>query len=99
MWDPNERLSDADLAQSIASGMPKSPPNDHLLLKLGGAYLLGAGYTVIRDWIRDGGLEKLKSQGAGGASLADELEKLAKLRSDGVITDAEFEVAKRKLLG
>jgi membrane-associated protease RseP (regulator of RpoE activity) len=32
-------------------------------------------------------------------SVADELTKLAKLRSDGVLTDAEFQAQKMKLLG
>ncbi len=35
----------------------------------------------------------------GGASTADELEKLAKLKAAGTITDAEFEAQKAKLLG
>jgi Short C-terminal domain len=33
------------------------------------------------------------------SSVADELRKLAGLRSEGVISDAEFEAAKTKLLG
>ena len=37
---------------------------------------------------------------AGAApSVADELAKLAKLKSDGILTDAEFETQKKKLLG
>jgi hypothetical protein len=36
---------------------------------------------------------------APGPSMADELAKLAKLRDDGVITAAEFENQKSKLLG
>lgn len=32
-------------------------------------------------------------------SVADELSKLAKLKADGIITDAEFEAQKKKLLG
>jgi hypothetical protein len=36
---------------------------------------------------------------AAGSSPASELETLAKLRSDGAISDSEFEQAKRKLLG
>jgi hypothetical protein len=34
----------------------------------------------------------------GGASTADELEKLARLKAAGTITDAEFETQKTKLL-
>jgi hypothetical protein len=36
--------------------------------------------------------------GGGGASAADELARLADLKSKGVITDAEFEQAKAKAL-
>ena len=35
----------------------------------------------------------------GGGSSADELEKLAKLHSQGVLTDEEFAAQKAKLLG
>ena len=35
----------------------------------------------------------------GGASLADELAKLADLRDKGVLTEEEFQARKRKLLG
>jgi hypothetical protein len=34
----------------------------------------------------------------GGASTADELEKLSKLKDAGTITDAEFQAQKAKLL-
>jgi hypothetical protein len=34
-----------------------------------------------------------------GFSVADELEKLARLRAQNVITEAEFDQQKRKLLG
>ena len=37
-------------------------------------------------------------QNIAGASSADELTKLAKLKSDGVLTDAEFEAQKAKIL-
>ncbi|HEV3037009.1 MAG TPA: SHOCT domain-containing protein [Candidatus Angelobacter sp.] len=38
------------------------------------------------------------SHAAGGESIADELEKLAHLRERGVITDSEFDAAKKKVL-
>jgi hypothetical protein len=38
-------------------------------------------------------------QTAGAPDVATQLEKLAGLRSQGVITDAEFEAQKAKLLG
>ena len=40
-----------------------------------------------------------KSQGAGEPSYLDELERLAKLKDDGVITKEEFEDKKQQLLG
>lgn len=36
---------------------------------------------------------------AAAPSIADELSKLAKLRDDGILTDAEFDAQKKKLLG
>ena len=39
------------------------------------------------------------ARSAGSLSVADELTKLAKLKADGALTDAEFESQKRKLLG
>lgn len=35
---------------------------------------------------------------ANSTSLADELQKLANLRNEGILTDAEFEIQKQKLL-
>jgi hypothetical protein len=43
----------------------------------------------LRSWLQ---------QSAGGVSTADELTKLADLRSKGAISDAEFERAKAKIL-
>ncbi len=40
----------------------------------------------------------LSIEGGGPVSKADEIEKLARLWRDGVLTDAEFEAKKRKLL-
>ena len=39
-----------------------------------------------------------QTAGASGSSTADQLSKLADLKSQGVITDAEFEAQKQKLL-
>jgi magnesium-transporting ATPase (P-type) len=44
---------------------------------------------ALRSWVQ---------QTAGGTSTADELTKLADLRSKGVISDAEFDRAKTKIL-
>jgi len=38
-------------------------------------------------------------QGAGQPSYIDELERLAKLKDDGVITEEDFEAKKKQLLG
>jgi hypothetical protein len=43
----------------------------------------------LRSWVQ---------QAAGGVSTADELTKLADLRSKGVISDTEFDRAKAKIL-
>lgn len=40
-----------------------------------------------------------QTAGDSGGSLSDELHKLAALRDQGVITDADFEAGKAKLLG
>lgn len=40
-----------------------------------------------------------KGQQAGEPSYLDELERLAKLRDEGVITEEDFEAKKRQLLG
>ena len=39
------------------------------------------------------------SPGGSSAALGEELEKLAALRDQGILTDAEFDAAKRKTLG
>ena len=43
-------------------------------------------------------LRRAYIQDAGGPSVADELSKLAKLKEKGVITDAELQAQKAKLL-
>ena len=40
-----------------------------------------------------------EGEGAGESSYIDDLERLAKLRDDGVITDEDFEAKKKQLLG
>ena len=40
-----------------------------------------------------------QAAGTSGGSTADQLSKLAALKSQGVITDAEFEAEKAKVLG
>ncbi len=43
-------------------------------------------------------MQRAYIQNIAGASSADELVKLAKLKDDGVLTDAEFDAQKAKLL-
>ena len=47
--------------------------------------------TAFRSYVQD-------AAGSGGGSTADELSKLADLKAKGVLTDAEFEQQKAKLL-
>jgi hypothetical protein len=47
--------------------------------------------AAFRSYVQD-------AAGSGGGGTADELTKLADLRAKGVITDAEFEQQKAKLL-
>jgi hypothetical protein len=53
-------------------------------------------FRALRDFIHS----KLAADGRGstGASLADELTKLASLRDQGILTDEEFESQKKMLL-
>ena len=45
------------------------------------------------------GTEPATAPAAASPSPADELAKLAELRNQGVLTDAEFEAQKQKILG
>ena len=53
-------------------------------------------YLIIRG---RGMGERNYTQSVAGFSMADELSKLAELRDKGVLTDAEFDAQKVKLLG
>jgi magnesium-transporting ATPase (P-type) len=66
-------------------------------------YVVARGGSMHERDIRvaqaqDQALQSWIQQGAGNASTADELTKLADLRSKGVINDAEFDRAKTKIL-
>lgn len=52
-----------------------------------------ANEAAMQDYIRN-----VATTSGSGASTADELSKLAELRSSGVISDAEFEAQKAKIL-
>lgn len=65
-------------------------------------------FIIVIPWLgvlcylilRGKGMEKRSYvQTVAGSSTADELSKLAELRDKGIITDAEFNVQKAKLLG
>jgi magnesium-transporting ATPase (P-type) len=66
-------------------------------------YLIARGGSMHERDIRlaqsqDQALRSWAQQTGGGMSTADELTKLADLKSKGVINDAEFERAKAKIL-
>jgi hypothetical protein len=69
---------------------------------------LGAGATIatsnatmegVRSFVEGKAREAAARGGGGGAGLADEILKLALLVEQGILTHAEFETAKRRLLG
>jgi hypothetical protein len=76
-----------------------------LLLPFVGAfvYLVARGSTM-REHAEAGVraqeevFNRLVSEAVGGASVADQLQTLAELRDKGVLTDAEFEAEKARLL-
>jgi magnesium-transporting ATPase (P-type) len=66
-------------------------------------YLIARGGSMHERDVRlaqaqDQALRSWVQQGSGSVSTADELTKLADLRSKGAINDAEFEKAKAKIL-
>jgi Short C-terminal domain len=73
---------------------------------LGNGTMLGAARVnhgtaeVIEAWFRaHPAFGQQETPAAGSASVADELRKLAALREEGLLTDAEFAAAKRQLIG
>ncbi len=79
----------------------------------GGAYIAGKKVQQGREQNaeQDARLDAVESQaappaaapapaaaGAGTSAMLDQLEKLGELKKQGVLTDAEFEVQKQKLL-
>lgn len=60
----------------------------------------GGTATRLERWFREHGYLQPRNVGptAGAVSVADELAKLAALRDQGILTQAEFEAAKRRLL-
>jgi hypothetical protein len=55
----------------------------------------------LRNWIREAKQGTRGGQGSAPAtpSMADELQKLASLKESGVLTEEEFQQAKRRLIG
>jgi Short C-terminal domain len=58
-----------------------------------------AGRMGVREDLSRGDEPAQEPAPAGGDDYTAELERLAKLRDDGVITDADFEAKKKQLLG
>jgi hypothetical protein len=79
-----------------------------IVLPLLGAliYLIGNGTGMAERQVNDAKAMKAAqdeyirsvASGGGGASAADELEKLAKLKASGALTEEEFSAQKAKLL-
>jgi hypothetical protein len=67
-----------------------------LLLK-GFDKIAGRGPKQVSDGIRDSGIVD-GHKPASARSIASELEKLAKLRDAGTLTEDEFQTQKKKLL-
>jgi ABC-type multidrug transport system fused ATPase/permease subunit len=66
-------------------------------------YLIARGKEMGEHRVRDAARREQQMRGyvqevAGGGSTADEIERLAKLQSQGAITEEEFRQAKAKLL-
>jgi ABC-type multidrug transport system fused ATPase/permease subunit len=68
-------------------------------------YLIARGGSMHERQARDAAAQQKafdayvrQTAGSSGSSAADELSKLADLRSQGVLTDQEFEAQKAKLL-
>lgn len=55
--------------------------------------------NVIHEAMENNGAHERPGDGRQGIDVADQLERLEALRERGAITDAEFEVQKRRLLG
>jgi hypothetical protein len=68
---------------------------------MGGWGKVNAGVAKLRELVAAAHTPAPASAdgGASPASIADELAKLASLRDSGVLSDAEFDAAKKRLLG
>ena len=66
-------------------------------------YLIARGGKMQEHAVQDAGQQKQAFDShvreVAGASVADDLAKLAELKDKGVLTDAEFQTQKAKLLG
>jgi hypothetical protein len=60
--------------------------------------IAGRGPKQVSDGIRDSGILNGDPAAADRISVASELERLAKLRDAGTLTDEEFQAQKKKLL-
>lgn len=99
---PLEVINDVAFSQTVVERMFRS---GDLLIESAGE-MGQSRYTDIRDpeglqsliyQVRE--TRMLQIRGSGAQSPASELETLARLRDQGVISEGEFEAQKRKLLG
>ena len=105
VYDPHDhkRLAIDPTAQTATFGQMQAGLQQHIVEEslsrgTGGAVFMGG------KWITGGPPGQAASPAApapaaGSSSLAGELEKLASLRDQGALTEAEFQAQKAKLLG
>ncbi len=99
-------LVDIFRSQDLSGGAKALWVTFIILLPLLGVlvYLIARGDKMERHQIKEAqqdqeAFDKYVRRAAGSSSTADELAKLADLKSKGVISDAEFDQGKAKLVG
>jgi hypothetical protein len=65
----------------------------------GGAYMMGKRSAQRQETAAGQQSQDQQSQPADQGSVSDQLDRLAALRQQGALTDAEFAAAKSRLLG
>lgn len=103
VYDPNNhgRLAIDPNAPVASFGQVQAGMQQHIIDQAMRSSTGGAIFTGGR-WIQGGPAAQPASTGtppAAAPSLAGELEKLASLRDQGALTEAEFQAQKAKLLG
>ncbi len=81
------------------TGTPPEEMTDEELEKAMAELNIEKQYRDDSDQEAVEGAPAQEGQGAGEPSYMDELERLAKLKDEGVITEEDFEAKKKQLLG